>query len=161
MKLDTLVEKIIDESIELELNVSEIYGLFYRIFKEDEDFWWTLKMEERNHATLLKGAKDAFFYNHDFPQELIFESLQPLLDANNDLRRMIAEFSKNPPSRETAFNTAIKVETCAGEFHFQKAMELPEGSEILKIVQRINKDDKDHEKRIRAYMQTNKIKILS
>jgi len=161
LKLDNLIERIVEESISLELNVSELYGLFYRMFEEDKDFWWELKMEEINHATLLKAAKDVFSDSHKFPQELISDSWQTLLDANNDLLKMIDDFSKNPPSRETAFNTALKIEVCAGELHFQEAMEQTEGSEILKILQKLNKEDKDHEKRIRAYMQAKKIKIFS
>ena len=158
--MDNLLERIIDESIKLESNVSELYGLFYRIFEEDKDFWWELQMEEINHSTLLKAAKGVFFGSHKFPKEVVSEALQPLLDANNDLRRMIDDFPKNPPSRETACNVAIKVENLEGEICFQKAMELPEGSETLNIIQKVNKEDKDHEKRIRAYMQAKKIKIL-
>jgi hypothetical protein len=74
---------------------------------------------------------------------------------------MIADFSANPPSRETAFNTAIKIENLEGEIHYQRAMEQIEASQILKIFQKVNGEDKDHEKRIRAYMQAHGIKILS
>ena len=38
---------LIEESIKIESNVSELYGLFYQIFEEDKDFWWQLKIEER------------------------------------------------------------------------------------------------------------------
>jgi len=159
--LAELLEKIIEESIALELNVSELYGLFCQFFEEDKDFWWTLKMEEINHSSLLKAARDAFFDADRFPQELICDSLPPLVDVNRHLKQMIAEFSSHPPSRETAFNIALMVERFAGELHFQKAMEQTEGSEILKTLQKLNKEDKNHERRIRSYMQDNKIKIKS
>ena len=32
--------------------------IFFLSFDEDHDFWWTLYMEEINHASLLKSGKD-------------------------------------------------------------------------------------------------------
>ena len=74
--------------------------------------------------------------------------------------KKLNDFLSNPPSREMAFNAALKVEMSAGEIHFQEAMKLPEGSEMIKILQKINGDDKEHEQRIRAYMKDKGIKIL-
>jgi len=134
--------------------------LFYRIFEEDKDFWWQLKIEEKNHSFLLESAKKAFFDSNKFPQGIVSASLEPLIDANNNLRKMIDDFSSNPPSREIAFNTALKLEISAGEIHYQEAIRQPDESEILKILRKLNGEDKDHERRIREYMEVKKIKIL-
>jgi hypothetical protein len=46
----------------------------------------------------------------------------------------------------------------AGEIHFQSAMTKSTDSEILQLFQTLNQDDKDHAKRIRAYMKEKGIK---
>jgi len=158
--LNNSLERTIEESIKIESNVSDLYGLFYRIFEEDKDFWWQLKIEEKNHSFLLEGAKKALLEYNKFPQELISDSLESLIEANNNLRKMIDDFPSNPPSREIAFNTALEVEISAGEIHYQEAMKQHEGSDILKILQKINGDDKEHEQRIREYMKREGIKIF-
>ena len=57
------------------------------------------------------------------------------------------------PSREIAFSLALKTEMSAGEIHFQSAMKKDTDSKALKLFQKLNQDDKDHAKRIRAYMK--------
>ncbi len=39
--------KLIDESIQVELNVAKIYMFFCDTFSEDLDFWWKLALEEK------------------------------------------------------------------------------------------------------------------
>ena len=51
-----LLEKIIDESILLELNISELYKVFNQAFPEDAYFWWQLSEEEENHAALIRDT---------------------------------------------------------------------------------------------------------
>ena len=84
-----------------------MYGLFCQVFEEDKDVWGQLKIEEKNHFTLLVSAKKALLDYNKFPQELVSDSLESLIEANNNLRKMIDDFSSNPPSREIAFNTAL------------------------------------------------------
>ena len=48
---------IIDKSIQLELNVSELYKIFNQAFKEDANFWRTLSEEEENHANILRKVR--------------------------------------------------------------------------------------------------------
>ena len=72
---------------------------------------------------------------------------------------MIEGFRNKPPSREEAFNTALRVEKSAGEIHFQRAMAKEADSDIMELFQQLNKDDMDHADRIRAYMQQQGIQI--
>jgi len=53
--MDKQLSKLIDEAIELELNISNIYEIFNKSFSEDLDFWSKLASEEENHGTLLKN----------------------------------------------------------------------------------------------------------
>ena len=152
------MSQLIDESIKLELNVASLYLVFYDLFPADADFWWQLILEEKNHATLIRGARDAFISPVLFPREMLAPNLKTLEEANNNLTAIIEQYKKKPPTRLEAFNTAVEVEESAGEIHFQKAMTNTAKTDIMEVFQKLNNDDKDHADRIRAYMKEKKIK---
>lgn len=152
---------IIDESISLELNVSRLYAVFYNAFEEDEDFWWKLTLEEKNHAALIRSGKNYFRTINRFPEKLLHDRLEDLMGINERLISLIEEFKENPPSREQAFNLAYRVENSAGELHFQEFMEREPGSKIDEIFQQLNRDDVEHGKRIRDYMKEHGIPLHS
>ena len=100
--------QLIEESIKLELNVADIYMAFYNTFSEDSDFWRQMVLEEKSHANLIKSGRDTFL--DQFPPRLLTPSLQELCDTNKKLISLLKEYKENPPSRETAFNTALDIE---------------------------------------------------
>ena len=151
--------QLIDESIKLELNVADIYMIFYNTFPEDSEFWWNLILEEKNHADLIRSGKSTFLLPRQFPSELLVSSVQMLYKTNNGLVSLLKKYNKKPPSRESAFNIALDIEKSAGEIHFQLAMEKSPTSSIMKIIQELNKDYKDHINRIRTYMSDKGIEI--
>ena len=71
------------------------------------------------------------------------------------------QFKDIPPSRNLAFNTALEIEDSAGELHFQDFMDKETNSEIDELFQFMNRQDKDHAKRIRSYMEDNDISVES
>ena len=144
---------LLDESIKLELNIADLYMLFYRTFAEDADFWWRLTLEEKNHAALLRSSKKHFAPIGRFPTELLSPKLQQLKDANANLDALITQYRECPPSRGAAFNTALRIERSAGEIHFQEFMEKQATSSLDRLFQQLNRGDKDHEIRIRPYME--------
>jgi hypothetical protein len=153
------LELIIEESLQLELNVSELYMVFHAAFPEDGAFWWGLLLEEENHASLVRSIKESFLPESDFLNEMFFLSYEELKKANTKLRSLIREFRDNAPSREDAFNIALKIEQSAGEVHFQEFIDKKEKSKIGKIFEQLNQGDKDHAKRIRSYMEAHGIKV--
>ena len=155
------VQPLIEEAIKLELNVAEIYLNFYRRFHEDASFWWQLAIEEKNHAALLRNGKQNFLDTGMFPGELVGSSLEALVNANNELKNILRQEKEAPPSsRAAAFNLALKLEVLAGEIHFQHAMQQTDNpSEVIKLFQGLNQDDKNHADRIRKYMRQNGIEI--
>ncbi len=155
--MDKQLSELIDESINLELNISRVYELFSKSFPEDSDFWSKLVVEEKNHACLLESAKKTLRSVDLFPSKLLFPSLEMLIDTNNKLHLSIKEYKGNPPSREAAFYKAIDIELSAGEIHFQHAMKHLPSDEMMYTIQKLNVDDKDHIVRIRAYMHDNSI----
>ena len=155
------VQPLIEEAIKLELNVAEIYLSFHHRFHEDASFWWQLAIEEKIHAALLRNGKHSFLGIGIFPGELVGNSLEALINANNELKTILRQMKRDDLlSRATAFNLAIKLEELTGEIHFQHAMQQTEpSSETLRLFQNLNKDDKDHANRIREYMRQNGIEI--
>lgn len=151
--------QLIDESIKLELNVAALYTIFRKAFPGDSAFWSKLALEEEHHASLIRGARDALLSGREFPHELLAPKVDMLLETNSKLLSLLGEYSKNPPSREIAFNVAFNLEESAGEVHFQRAMEQLPTSTIMEVFQLLNKDDKDHARRIRAYMSDKGIEL--
>ncbi len=143
--------QLIEESIKLELNVADIYMVFYNTFPEDSDFWWKMALEEKGHANLIKSGRGTFL--DQFPHKLLTPSLQKPCNTNKNLISLLKEYKEKPPSRETAFNIALDIEQSPGELQFQLAMEKSFTSSIMKIFQELNKDYKDHAYRIRTYMR--------
>jgi hypothetical protein len=141
-----------NEAMQLECNVSKLYMVFRDAYSEDAEFWWKLIIEESNHEALIRSGIEYFMSLEVFPNE-IFPSMEDLQEANKELLSLLESYEKSPPTRETAFNLALKIERSAGEIHFQNAMTKDTDSKALKLFQKLNQDDKDHEKRIRAYMK--------
>ena len=146
---------LIDESIMLELNVSDLYMIFKWAFPEDSAFWWELVLEEKNHASLIIGIRDAFSSVEGFPYELLAPNVKDLLEINNKLSQLIKKYKEEPPSREAAFKIALEIEQSAGEIYYQRFMEQENTTGIKKILQELNDESKAHAKRIREYMMDN------
>ncbi len=147
------VTSLIEESINLELNIGDLYFIFYELFSDHAQFWWNLVLEERNHAAILQMKM--------FPHNLLRHNLPDLKDTNSTLLSLIKSFKKTPPSREEAFNIALKIENSAAELHFQNFMDEEVNSEIVQFFKELNKDDKEHAERIRSYMENHGISVKS
>ncbi len=152
------LQKHLDESIQLELNLAKLYTLFNDCFFEDEDFWWELAMEEQGHATLLQQEKNQPQHKEFFPENLLANDLQSLIDNNTKIAALIASYTCTPPSRAEAFQTAYSLEMAAGESHFQQFLDSPSNSFSANIFKQLNQEDRDHAARIIQYMQKNHIK---
>ena len=150
--MDNLL-KLLDESIMLELNMSELYVLFSGIFPEDRNFWWRLSLEEKNHAALLKSGKEYFVPNDKFPSELLDFNIENIMTVNAQIRKYIEMYAAVKPERSEAFSLAYAFENSASELHFQEGITGENVSSNLAIFQALNKDDKDHAERIEFYMK--------
>jgi hypothetical protein len=147
------LSSLIKESINLELNVAELYLVFYNLFPEDAAFWWKMTVEEEHHASLLRSGKELYLPRNKFPRDLVPSLLQDLIDKNRELSALIEEYERNPPSREEAFNIALGIENSAYELHFQRFMDKEPSSRMEEIFQQLNRDDKNHVEKISAYMK--------
>ncbi|ASQ90998.1 rubrerythrin family protein [Prosthecochloris sp. GSB1] len=152
--MDQHLSEHLDESISLELNIARLYTLFHDLFPDDEDFWWQLAIEERNHAALLRNEKKA---SHSaagaVPENLLAKDLESLKIANAGVAALVERYRTTSPGREEAFRTAYTLENSIGEVHFQEFMDRKSCSLSDELFRQLNQEDKDHAERIRHYMQ--------
>jgi hypothetical protein len=149
--MDDEFMKLIEEAIRLELNIAELYMLFYRQFDQDAQFWWQLVIEEENHAALLKTVQQMELTNVNTPRELFPERVGELEKVNLAIRETLVKFEKTP-ERERAFQFAYMIETSAGEMHFNAFMKNSMESRVTRIFKKLNGADLDHADRIKKYM---------
>jgi len=157
---DRIVKQFLDESIQLELNVSDLYQLFYAKFPEDSEFWWELSLEEVNHAALIRSINDLFLPEKILPQGVNEYQISVIHKVNQSIRERISHYKMNTPSRYEAFNYAYELEISAGEAHYEMFMNDIPGSNVEKIFQKLNGQDKNHAIRIAEYMKLNDIRHL-
>ena len=157
--VDLTLSRIVDESIQLELNIAKLYISFHETFPEHGDFWWALHIEENNHAALIRSVKEHFVPSGQFPSDLLSSKLNELKETNSKIALLIKRYEHQPPTEAETFNVALELEESAGEIHFQKFMDKEEDSILYKIFQKLNRDDKNHALRLRSYMDTHDLSI--
>ena len=148
--------QLVREAIQLELNVARLYMLFHRLFPEDAEFWWSLVIEEQNHAALLKTVEKMDASRVEIPEGILPPGLAELQESNQMITKEMDAF-KTQPNRAWAFNLAHKIETSAGESHYDNFMRNAPKSRITEVFRKLNGDDVDHARRIREYMVRNHI----
>jgi hypothetical protein len=149
-------EKFIDEAIELELIISELYLAFHYKFSEDSQFWWKLSIEEKNHASILKNLKFLAGIINKAPEEFIFHFDDSITNTIRKVEIAI-EATEKEFTRQDTFLIACDIENSNGEYRYQKFCENNDLSPEFRIFQKLNKSDKDHLKRIKKYMAENQI----
>jgi len=157
--MNQALEQLIDEFIKLELNVADVYKVFLNTFPEDSELWLRLIQEEEKHADLIQSMRSTFLLPRQFPSDLLASSRQMLAKTNNRLVSILKKYRKKPPLRESAFKVALDIERSAGEFNFQLATEKLPDSGIMKIFQELNRDCRNHTKKINTYMHNNGIRL--
>ncbi len=144
------MSKYFDEAIKMEINTAELYLLFSQTFPTDKLLWWTLNLEEINHASLLESEK-LFYTVNAFPNELFSDDFDELVKLNDSFALKIEEFKKNL-TRETAFTIALDIENSGIERNFQLLIENSTSNRAINLFKKLNRADKNHAKRIKDYM---------
>lgn len=155
--MDQAIKLFLKESVEMELNVGEVYQIFSVKFPDDHDFWWKISIEEMNHAALIESINDIFLTEGFLTTDEIEKQVEVLHNLNLVVKERIERYKLVPPTRAEAFNYGFELENSAGEFHFQSFMTSESNSQMMKIFQKLNGDDINHAKRIANYMKDNKI----
>jgi len=151
--MEERLEELIELSIELELSMSKLYFLYSNLFPEDNEFWRKLSNEELNHASLLKSWR-LYLGKGILPEDIVHNDVDVLKSTIEKIKNLISDYTQSKPPFEDAYYEAVKLESSAGEFHFQVLMTEESDSKIVKIFQELNADDKDHNRRISDLLTT-------
>ena len=144
---------LLEESIELELNAGRLYQIYSEFFTEDRGFWHRMSMEEMNHASLLKSARN-FLAVGKFPPSMLCPDPGPIRDASALIKEKIAQYRDKRPSRPEAYRFALELETSAAEQHMQDIMHDTGDDKVLEIFKKLAGDDLDHAERIKALINS-------
>lgn len=151
------IKLFLKESIDLELNIGDLYQQFSARFPGDYDFWWKLSIEEMNHAALIESINDNFLTEAILQSESIEKQAIELSAMNGFIQKQILRFKMESPTRADAFQLAFEIENSIGESHFELFMTSNPNSEVGKIMQKLNGDDINHANRMAKYMNDNGI----
>jgi hypothetical protein len=144
-------EALLDEAIQHEHIVSQLYFEFFQAFPDDGDLWWTLSVEESGHAGLLEAGRKLF--GSEYGEEILPARVEYLTEANRTLEKLLEQMKQQPLSREAAFRIALEIETTTDGMIFENALQSEQDAEVPSIPERIRRDDVRHAERIRAYMK--------
>ena len=150
--------KLIDEAIDHELVISELYLHFHQTFTEDRDFWWKIALEEKNHASILINIKALSKTVNHLPESLIPDNPAFYQMEKDKILAAISNIDKNL-TRETAFQLAYDTEISSGEEHYRLFVENQSEPNVFKVFQQLSNQDNDHASRILEYAQENGIRI--
>jgi len=152
--MDHAIKIFLKESIELELNIGDLYQLFSVKFPADYDFWWKISIEEMNHAALIESINDVFMNEDNETMDSIETQTSDLHKMNISIKDSIENYKLVPPTRLEAFKYSLEIENSASESHFEIFMNSVQNSPVVKIFQKLNGEDKNHAARIENYMKT-------
>ena len=157
--MNEAIKRFLKESIELELNIGDLYEQFSLKFTEDYQFWWKLSIEEMNHAALIESINDLFLTEQILPSDKLELQTTELSEMNTILKQNIEKFKTETHLRADAFKLAFEIENSIGESHFELFMTSQPNSVLVKIMQKLNGDDLNHARRLTDYMDSNHISL--
>jgi hypothetical protein len=148
---------VVKESARFESCVAKLYLHLSRTFAEDRDFWLQLYTEEKNHSAIFAAFAIGELPLSLLPHEVIDTDLARIKSNIAIVEQALTGFNAKYDTKLKAYEFALEIEQLAGEAIFQEGLSKESDSEALFFIQRINKDDFDHRKRIEEVF--NKIKI--
>jgi len=159
MNRELLIE-VLKQSEQLEETASWFYLKLSRKYTEHNDFWLEFYIEEKKHAAIYRAFIDEEIPLTLFPEEIVDTDLDRLRKNKSDIQHALDHFDEKFINREKAYCFALEIEQLAGEKIFNEAMDKESDSEALQLIQKINKDDKDHIARITSLMNSQKKVII-
>ncbi len=155
--MNDVIKLLLKESIDLELNIGDLYQIFSAKFPQDYNFWWKISIEEINHAALIESINDNFLTENILTADSIRKQADDLMKMNHFIKKQTEMFKFGSPARLDAFKLAFEIENSIGETHFEIFMTASSDSSVAKILQKLNGDDINHAQRMDKYMKENNI----
>lgn len=145
-------EEILEAFIAVERRAAALYRHFLHAFPQDRSLWWALVLEEENHAAMLRAQKDIFLAPGHVPVGLFAAAREDLEATVRAIDELIAAQGEAPFTRLSALQTALAIETMAGELHFQRLIESQPDTPALRVFQQLIGSERDHARRIETYI---------
>jgi hypothetical protein len=139
--------------------VSDFYGLFETIFREDREFWYKLSQEEINHSAILQAERDELCEAGLLPEELVLADSETLQEQNYLLSDFLETLKKSPPSIEQALSIGFCLEGAIIETIYRSCLEGYPETRALRIFQLMVGEERAHIERILQYASKREISI--
>ena len=139
-------KEIINQLVDCETSIEELYTLYSESIPELHDFFHDLAIKEKMHAALLKSMhrylqKGELFHNIG---RFKTESIKGFMDNVNEAIKHARKFSVRP---EYAIETALSIESSFVDAHFYDIVE-SDAPEFQHVAKRLSKDTKEHVKSV-------------
>ncbi len=153
--MPVFIQRIVDEAIRFERNLSSLYLQFLEAFPEVEDLWWELSVDEQQHASLLDAGQKLF--HDEFAREVVSADLDGLRRSNEDLESTIQRIGKEPLDRGEAFQMALRFECDENEATLFDLLEIEPSDPAKTLVNSLQHADSEHVQKIRDYAASKRI----
>ncbi len=147
--------KLIHNSQNIGIQISDLYLQFYNLFPEDAELWWELSITELNHVCLLGDIKD--FVSKTFSSAHI----KKLETLNYSVYSLIKKHNVLPPTRSQALSVALHLERSLNKLYSQKAFQSTSTLDFYTVFKQLCTDTNTHSETIISYAKENTIFIES
>ena len=132
---------------DLEKKVSELYGRFSELFKDDIEaskFFDHMSKDEISHCDMVAFQIRLVRKNLGLFKEvdIDIDEIETLLSRINKMLK-----SELKPSLEIAINIALEIENNAAEYHCRKAIQIS-NPDMAKLLKGLGKSDEEHRDQI-------------
>jgi hypothetical protein len=142
----------LDIAVAVELSMGRLYRRLAGNFPEHADVWWRISMEEMNHASLLRAAKDLIPFGvnaQDFP----LGAERDLRDLQQKIETADSEIEAGELDQPGAYERALALEYAVGEQGLQPQAYLDQSNPLGRILRRLHSETDDHSAIIRGLLE--------
>jgi hypothetical protein len=147
--MNVAVSTIIEQAIEFERGLAELYLAFHHLHPQDSDFWWELSLAELSHASLLESGRQLF--DSDLEEETIRTDFELLVRTNKELESLLDSIGTEPPSREKAHRIALELEASENEKTLCRIFQLDGEEPAGQMMNQLLDEDRQHSVLIRNH----------
>jgi hypothetical protein len=137
------------EAIQLEETMAALYREYSLTYECDVEFWRTLQREEEDHASILSALSQSHLPFGSFPVELLAVDAASLRDTRCRARQALEALRQSAPPDHEAYRLAADLEESKAELLLQDAVSRDPTTPVMKLVQEVIGESKDHAARIR------------
>ncbi len=148
---DDYQNKVIQELIEHELALKELYEVYAEKFPENKDFWNKIAAEELGHATWIRRLESDISQGKTLFKEDRFNT-QLIQTSTDYVNSQIASALQHDLELINALSVAVDIEQVMLENKFFEVFEV-DSIELKQIMQSLQKATEEHLQRVRKHWE--------